>query len=214
MFHSRLLTKTLLILLSILISNTSLASSREFNSSIESIYAWQNLLNEAKQEQLQTHEILKLVNDYFNEFTWQSDAQRWQEDDNWSNPTDTILSKTGDCEDLSIAKFVTLLALGFPEQQLHLQYVQASGQDSAHMLLSYTEDGQQYILDSLNKELKTKDQRQDLKTVYHFNRLGVWIPKLGKAKRSNSLLPSWNKMVQQDSLLLEPQLAASLYALL
>jgi len=214
MLHSKLFTKALLILVSILISNTSLASPREFNSSIESIYAWQNLLQTAKKEQLQTREVLKLVNDYFNEFTWQSDAQRWQEADNWSNPTDTILSRTGDCEDLSIAKFVTLLALGFPEEQLHLQYVQASTQGGAHMLLSYTEHGQQYILDSLDKELKTKGQRQDLEAVYHFNRLGVWIPKLGKSKRSNTLLPSWNKMVQQDSLLLDPQLAASLYALL
>lgn len=150
---------------------------------------------------------LAAVNNYINSYHWRSDEQRWQTRDHWSSSLDTIVSRQGDCEDLSIAKFATLLALGFNEQQLRLRYVYSKTLKLSHMVVSVRlDDGRELVLDSLHEELKPLAARTDLETIYHFNRSGIWIPKLSRHQRSLQLLPRWRKILANDPMLQQPQL--------
>lgn len=174
---------------------------------ISALTAWANMVETLRAPQVETLQKLTVINRYFNRFSWRSDRQRWQSDDHWSSSFDTIRKQQGDCEDLSIAKFSTLLALGFKEEQLQLHYVFSRTIKSSHMVVSvHLENGQKVLLDSLSDNLKPMNQRTDLQAVYSFNRDGLWIPKLSEDKRSLSLIPSWERLLKDDPILRNPQL--------
>lgn len=177
---------------------------------ISALHNWATLVQQLRHSQSDSLQQIKIVNLYFNRFAWRSDRQRWQADDHWSSSLDTIRNQQGDCEDLSIAKFSTLLALGFKEEQLHLHYVFSRPIKSGHMVLSVRlESGREVLLDSLSDKLSPIAQRSDLQPIYRFNRDGLWIPKLGSSKRSHSLLPSWTKLLENDPILRNPELLSS-----
>ncbi|GAA6150746.1 hypothetical protein NBRC116587_01650 [Pseudoteredinibacter isoporae] len=171
------------------------------------------MVERLRNPQLDPIEQLSALNQYFNRFSWRSDRQQWQSDDHWSSSFDTIRTQRGDCEDLSIAKFSTLLALGYREDQLRLHYVFSRHIKSSHMVVSVRFDnGQEVLLDSLSDDLKPIAQRNDLQAIYRFNRDGLWIPKLGQGKRSLSLIPSWERLLQNDPILRNPELLSQQFS--
>ncbi|WP_299771369.1 transglutaminase-like cysteine peptidase [uncultured Pseudoteredinibacter sp.] len=177
---------------------------------IAALQNWASAVNSLRHNGFNQEQQLQAVNQYFNRFSWRSDRQRWQSDDHWSSSFDTIRNRQGDCEDLSIAKFTTLLALGFKERQLHLHYVYSRPIKAGHMVLSVRlENGRQLVLDSLSDSLSPLSQRSDLQSIYRFNREGLWIPKLSQDKRSHSLLPSWKNLLQNDPMLRNPELLST-----
>jgi predicted transglutaminase-like cysteine proteinase len=90
----------------------------------------------------------------------------------------------GDCEDFAIAKYISLLMLGVPNDRLRLIYVRARfGASStlnteAHMVLGYYVDpaGDPIILDSLLNSIRPAAARSDLTPVFSFNSQGLWVP--------------------------------------
>ncbi|MCP3850769.1 MAG: sulfate adenylyltransferase [Gammaproteobacteria bacterium] len=135
---------------------------------------WEHLIHHSLGKSKQ--EKVKLVNDFFNQMKWVSDKELWNKKDYWATPIESLIRNAGDCEDFSIAKYFTLLALDIPADQLRISYVKMNtGQK--HMVLSYYPSSHEMpiILDNFNKKLLNKSQRNDLVFMFSFNSEGLWI---------------------------------------
>jgi predicted transglutaminase-like cysteine proteinase len=128
-----------------------------------------------------TKRQLKLVNSFFNRARFVSDIRHWGEEDYWATPVELLTTNAGDCEDFSIAKYLTLKSMGVPDKQLRIVYVKALELNQAHMVLAwYPEpDADPLILDNLINDIKPASQRDDLEPVYSFNGKGLWLNKSG-----------------------------------
>lgn len=160
---------------------------------VKLLQAWEQLINE-NQRPLQQDTVetdnhieeaqIQHVNDFFNKhIRFEDDIIHWKQNDYWATPLDTLGSGSGDCEDYTIAKYVSLIQLGIPIERLRLIYVKAQigGPSShvfqAHMVLGYyaQPNAIPLILDSLISDIKPADQRNDLHPVFSFNSEGLWV---------------------------------------
>ncbi len=128
---------------------------------------------------------LRLVNSFFNRVRFISDIRHWGEEDYWATPVELLTTNGGDCEDFSIAKYLTLKAMGVPDDQLRIVYVKALELNQAHMVLAWYShpDADPLILDNLINDIKPASQRTDLEPVYSFNGDGLWITQAGEKRK-------------------------------
>jgi predicted transglutaminase-like cysteine proteinase len=94
---------------------------------------------------------LEQVNRFFNQrVAWRDDQSVWGQVDYWAAPLEMFGKGAGDCEDLAMGKYFSLLGLGVAEASLRLVYVRAQweGRPQAHMVLAWyaTPDAEPYIL--------------------------------------------------------------------
>lgn len=152
---------------------------------------------------------LRLVNSFFNRVEFVSDIQHWGEEDYWATPVELLTTNGGDCEDFSIAKYLTLRAMGVPDEQLRIIYVKALELNQAHMVLAWydTPGADPLILDNLINDIKPASQRPDLEPVYSFNGEGLWLnrssgdnPRIGDAGR----LDHWRSLNERMTEALRP----------
>lgn len=149
---------------------------REFGAEARSrLDQWQRLYDMAGSAE--TERKLALVNSFFNRVHFVNDIQHWGEEDYWATPVELLATNGGDCEDFSIAKYLTLKAMGVPDDQLKITYVKAVELNQAHMVLAWypTPGADPLILDNLINEIKPASQRPDLEPVYSFNGEGLWL---------------------------------------
>ena len=142
--------------------------------------AWKDILNNPKYKKLAEREKLELVNDFMNQTPFISDIQHWGKEDYWATPIEFLSTNGGDCEDYSIAKYFTLIALGVPDEKLRITYVkELVVYNEAHMVLAYfpTPDAEPLVLDNINKTIRPASTRTDLVPVYSFNGSGLWLAK-------------------------------------
>ena len=159
-----------------------LALSRYGPNTEKTVVEWRDMIDTIKP--LSDEKKLAVVNDFFNtRIRWVEDIDNWGESDYWATPLETMASGKGDCEDFSIAKFVTLLLGGVEMEKLRITYVKAQmgGQLGekyvAHMVLAYypTPSGDPMILDNMVDALRPASRRGDLKPVFGFNSKGLWV---------------------------------------
>lgn len=138
---------------------------------------WQALIAQANN--LEVEEQLFLVNRFFNQVTFSEDMVLWGKNDYWATPIEFLGVNAGDCEDFTIAKYVTLLALGVSDENLRLMYVTATRPRQAHMVLAYypQPNAIPLVLDNINKRILPATKRGDLIPIYSFNGKGLWLAK-------------------------------------
>lgn len=173
------------------------AGSRYGEMAKRRLMALQKLI--ANSQDLDEMEKLKKVNGFFNRTPYKTDAKHWKQKDYWATPLEMLGTNGGDCEDYSIAKYLTLRQLGVDDEKLRITYVKAIKLNEAHMVLSYypTPEAEPYILDNLNKLLLKASLRTDLAPVYSFNGSGLWVSKGGGGGQkagSSSRLKRWREM--------------------
>ena len=160
----------------------TIMQSRYGDDGVAMLGAWQNLI--AESNGLSEHEQLERVNNFFNHnIGYQDDFSIWQKTDYWATPLETLGMRVADCEDYTIAKYVTLMKLGIPIERLRLIYVKAqignpdSGLFQAHMVLGYypSPGAMPLVLDNLVTDIKLATQRTDLRPVFSFNSDGLWV---------------------------------------
>jgi len=166
--------------------------------------AWQHLLSELDSAQQQTQ--IELINDFFNaNIEYRDDVTLWQKTDYWATPLETLGKHAGDCEDFTIAKYMSLLQLGIPAEQLRLIYVKAQigGPNSkifqAHMVPGYypTTDSAPLILDSLINRIEPATQRTDLRPVFSFNSEGLWVGNTQAQADPTARLSRWRDLLER-----------------
>lgn len=161
------------------------------------VESWRSLM----QDNHNTGEVekLKLVNDFFNQIPYQSDAILWDQKDYWATPLELLVREGGDCEDYSIAKYFTLKEMGVADEKLRIMYVKSVKLNQSHMVLTYYPNPSAIpkVLDNLNPQLLSASSRMDLMPVYSFNADGLWLAKsLGKGKKmgSSKRLSLWQEV--------------------
>lgn len=162
--------------------------------------AWAQLIEKLKNAPVD--EQLVEVNDFFNQFNYQSDLESRNTEDYWKSPDEFIIDGGGDCEDYAIIKYFTLVTLGVPTERLRITYVTNLTLNQAHMVLSYypAPEAEPLILDSLEAKILKASKRPDLKPVYSFNGSGLW---LAKQRGHNSLIgrpgsiDKWDELVKR-----------------
>lgn len=165
------------------------------------VTAWVALIAEGRNKPAE--EQLRMANDFFNLIPFVPDSQHWGRNDYWATPLEMLGTGGGDCEDYSIAKYFTLLAMGMDSDKLKITYVKARGYgliNAAHMVLAYyqTPSAIPLVLDNLDGEIKTADKRQDLTPVYSFNGDGLWLAReRGEGKRvdGGNRISLWRDMM-------------------
>lgn len=170
----------------------------EFGEEAENrLETWQNLQQLAASAPVDRQ--LKLVNSFFNRVRFINDIKHWGEEDYWATPIEMLATNGADCEDFSIAKYLTLKQLGVPDEQLRITYVKALELNQAHMVLAWypTPDADPLILDNLINEIKPASQRPDLEPVYSFNGEGLWLNRMGQSQErigDPGRLSHWQEM--------------------
>lgn len=156
--------------------------SRYGDDGVALLGAWNRMLDSSKA--LADAEKIAQVNDFFNHnIRYTDDVTLWQKSDYWATPLETMGVRAGDCEDFTIAKYISLLELGIPTEQLRLIYVRAqiggphSKRFQAHMVLGYysSPEAEPLILDNLITRIEPASKRPDLNPVFSFNSEGLWV---------------------------------------
>ncbi len=118
-------------------------------------------------------EKLSNTNSMLNHLPWITDQAKYQQNDYWATPLETIATFGGDCEDIAISKFVVLRNMGVPTEHLTLAYVKIKRTGESHMVLLYIIDPQaptsqqsSLVLDNYDKQIKTGEERQDIIAIY------------------------------------------------
>lgn len=167
----------------------------------ETLVQWQKLIEDATTKR-EVERLLE-VNDFINyrvKFT--TDRVAWGKSDYWATPLETLGSAKGDCEDFSIAKYISLLKAEIPVEKLRLIYVKArlpSGISQAHMVLAYYSKpgADPLILDNLSKKILQASKRRDLVPVFSFNSAGLWAGSAvePKVKKPETRLSKWRDVL-------------------
>lgn len=157
----------------------ALAQQRYGAPAAASIVAWRKLIEEARD--LPDQDKLNKVNTFFNRrVLYQTDAQVWQQEDYWATPLEFMGRGAGDCEDFSIAKYITLQMMGIKNEHLRLSYVRykvGATPPIAHMVLGYYPEptAEPLILDNMISSVRLASMRTDLAPVFSFNSDGLWV---------------------------------------
>lgn len=159
---------------------------------------WQLLVHEHQNDAVVSK--LKVVNQFFNKLEFVSDEEHWHKQDYWASPVEMLASNGGDCEDFSVAKYFTLLALGVDQRQLRITYVKAIELNQAHMVLTWyaQADAEPLVLDNLIDDIKPASLRADLLPVYSFNGADLWVAKergKGALVGGSSQLAPWQALL-------------------
>lgn len=162
---------------------------------------WFRLIDLTRNQPVATQ--LDRVNQFFNSRTsFEDDIIVWKAADYWATPLETLVRGRGDCEDFTIAKYESLLALGVPEARLRLIYVRAvvdrgDARPVAHMVLGYYAhpDDEPQILDNLDGRIKSASLRFDLTPVFSFNREGLWAGDIKAPSDPTQRLSRWRELL-------------------
>jgi predicted transglutaminase-like cysteine proteinase len=125
---------------------------------------------------------VRATNQFFNDaIQFVDDTEVWGMSDYWASPLEALGKGMGDCEDYSLAKYFSLVAMGMPISKLRLVYVRAlldgpGAPGLAHMVLAYypTPGAEPLILDNLMPDVRPASRRPDLVPVFSFNTEGLW----------------------------------------
>jgi|TARA_R100000005_G_C5002933_1_gene210846 predicted transglutaminase-like cysteine proteinase len=183
-----------------------LALSRHGPDTAQVVGLWRAMLRDIST--LDEREKIERVNAYFNTLArWRQDIDVWQQHDYWATPLELMAKREGDCEDFSIAKYMTLLLSGVEVGKMRITYVKArlGGVDGtvtqAHMVLAYypTPNADPLILDNMISEVRPASRRDDLKPVFGFNSEGIWVGGASKPSIHNpaARLSRWRDLLQR-----------------
>ena len=117
---------------------------------------------------------LKSIHRYMNETPYIIDPRNWNLKDYWATPKQ-FFNRDGDCEDYAIAKFMSLRALGWTNDQMRIAVVQDLNLDIAHAILIVYYEGEAWVLDNqIDKIIKAK-RILHYKPYYSINEDGWWL---------------------------------------
>ena len=165
---------------------------------------WRNNLKEWKsRDQVQQ---LELVNGYVNHtIRYTSDEVAFGRADYWASPAESLKGR-GDCEDYAIAKYASLLALGYTDAQLRIVIVKDTRKDLGHAVLSVTISGGMYILDNQNAYPVLQQHIAYYQPLYSMNARGHWLniaTRQIKAKPADSVVAALDASLDQKYALSE-----------
>ena len=140
-------------------------------SSSKAVKAWQAMIR--NQKGARQIDQLKTVNNFINQWRYRTDSYNYKTSDYWASPAE-FFSRSGDCEDYAIAKYVTLRQMGFSADQLRLVVVKDVKRGLAHAVLAAYVDGDVFILDNVTSEVRSQAAVTEYAPYYSVNEQARW----------------------------------------
>jgi len=117
---------------------------------------------------------LEAVNRYMNRKRYVLDPRNYGVRDYWAAPGQ-FLSRDGDCEDYAIAKFMSLKALGFTNDEMRIVVLQDLNLGIAHAILVVYLDGRALVLDNQIEDVVSADAIIHYRPIYSINEHHWWL---------------------------------------
>jgi predicted transglutaminase-like cysteine proteinase len=117
---------------------------------------------------------LDAVNQWANAKPYVEDWVNWHVADYWETPGEFI-AKGGDCEDYAIAKYFSLIRLGFPAGDLRIVVVSDSTTHGFHAVLAARLDGTVWLMDNFLPAVVAMQSQPQYTAVYSLNQQGWWL---------------------------------------
>lgn len=117
---------------------------------------------------------VELVNKYINKWLYIIDPANYNKKDYWATPKQ-FYSRNGDCEDYAIAKYASLVHLGFDKSQMRIVVLQDLNLRVGHAVLVVYLDGQPLILDNQISKVVNADRIKHYKPIFSLNETNWWL---------------------------------------
>lgn len=137
----------------------------------KAVKAWQAMIRDKRGRS--QFDQLHAVNGFVNQWRYRADSYNYKTSDYWASPAE-FFSRSGDCEDYAIAKYVSLRQMGFSADQLRLVVVKDLNQNLAHAVLAAYVDGDVYILDNVNNQVRPQAAVTEYAPYYSVNEEARW----------------------------------------
>ncbi len=135
------------------------------------VMAWQATLKSS--HGISPRKQIRNINRYVNNWRYREDARNWGTSDYWATPLEFI-SRSGDCEDYAIMKYVSLRALGFSADSMRMIVVHDEVRNIAHAVLAVAVEDEVLILDNLTDAILGQQQIRHYRPYYSVNEAGLW----------------------------------------
>jgi predicted transglutaminase-like cysteine proteinase len=122
------------------------------------------------------------VNRYMNAYPYVVDKTNYGVDDYWATPHEHV-SNGGDCEDYSIAKFMTLKKLGVPVDNMRIVVLNDLNLRVQHAVLAVYVGSRAYILDNQTSRVLASDVIRHYQPIYSLTEGAWWMHILATAGR-------------------------------
>lgn len=117
---------------------------------------------------------MEAVNRWANAKPYVEDIANWGLPDYWETPGEFI-AHGGDCEDFAIAKYFSLVRLGFAARDLRIAVVSDSRAHDFHAVLVANIDGTEWLLDNQIAEMVPLASQPQYTPIYALNEQGWWL---------------------------------------
>jgi predicted transglutaminase-like cysteine proteinase len=117
---------------------------------------------------------LEAVNREMNRHRYIQDPPNWGVPDYWATPLQ-FFRKNGDCEDYAIAKFMSLRALGWPNDALRIAVVRDLNLQLMHAVLIVYHEGRALVLDNQVEQVMPAERVRHYAPVFSLNEESWWL---------------------------------------
>lgn len=133
---------------------------------------WSNFLESIRS--LTPRRQLDAVNRWANAKPYVEDWTNWGVPDYWETPAEFI-ARGGDCEDYAIAKYFSLVRLGFSPAALRIVVVNDRNLQAFHAVLAVRQSGQTWLLDNAVPAVVPMSVAIQYAPVYALNERSWWL---------------------------------------
>lgn len=134
--------------------------------------AWTDFL--ASLKGLDSRAQMEAVNRWANARPYVEDIANWGLPDYWETPGEFI-AHGGDCEDFAIAKYFSLVRLGFAARDLRITIVSDTRAHDFHAVLVANVGGTEWVLDNQIAEMVPLASQPQYTPIYALNEQGWWL---------------------------------------
>lgn len=114
------------------------------------------------------------VNGFLNRVSYVTDPVNWGLPDYWATPLQ-FLRKEGDCEDYAIAKFLSLKALGFTNDDMRIVVLDDLNLRVPHAVLVVRHEGRLLLLDNQVRGVVPVERIRHYKPIFSINEEAWWL---------------------------------------
>ena len=117
---------------------------------------------------------LEEVNRFMNRAPYIADPRNYLVPDYWATPRQ-FMNRNGDCEDYAIAKYMSLRALGWTNENLRILVLQDLNLRVAHAVLIAYSNGKAYLLDNQIEQVVATTSVRHYQPIYSVNEDNWWL---------------------------------------
>lgn len=132
---------------------------------------WRKIVTSA--QGLSRREKLAAVNDFFNRWPYKQDQEIYGLSEYWATPRE-FMTRSGDCEDYSIAKYFALRKLGFSKDEMRIVILMDYIRGVGHAVLAVYDGNDILILDSLSNLILPHIRYKHYAPQYSMNETTRW----------------------------------------